>query len=303
MSGIWITRLARRVTHENTFETMVSPALADLEMEASRGWRQRARHYAGLIIVFGCALLRDIRVDAGLVSFASAWETWRKAVFWQCANVIPVTVTFLWVNPWPYFRGVELIVVATFAIGFLTAPVSTMAAAFYLRRGGLSDSRAIVAAIVVPLVLLAPMRIAANVLRPFAASVVYEAAAPRIEADKSAPGLLTASLEGWETYSRQPLTVWSVLGSTVTLPLSLSAPIGVWLARRRGWRIVRSLLGLYCALGVFTVAGALATAPGFLVNDARAVIFSLLGPALVWLLVLFGSPRPATGATAGATAH
>jgi hypothetical protein len=299
----WLAAVSRRLLHRDTFQTMVSPALADLQAERHQGWRQRARHYAGLTVVFGFALLKDIRIDAGLTSFAAAWEVWRKAVAWHVALAIPLAAAFLWATPWRHLQGVEFTVLAMFALGLFGVPVSTTAAGFYLRRAGLTESRAVIAATVVPFVLFAPVSIGWDGLSPRAASLIYETAAPKIEA----PGtpiniwerIWLANFKERRTESQQPLTIWAALRSVAALPLS--PMIGVWLARRRGWRIFRSLLCLQCAFLVFGVAGTLVTGPGILANEALAIAFSLFSPALVWLLVLRGSTgRSIAGAAAPA---
>jgi hypothetical protein len=290
----WLASLSRRLLHRDTFETMVSPALADLEAEASQGWRQRARHYAGLTIVLACALVRDIRVDAGLTSFASTWQTWRKAVFWHLGLAIPMALLFLWATPWQHLQGVRLIVLLIFAFGLFGAPVSTTAAAFYLRRDGLTEPRAVIAALAVPLVIFAPVTIAWNVLGPPAATLIHETAAPRIEAagkpdENILQRMWLANFKERSTSTApSSYTVWNTVRDIVAFPSS--ALIGVWLARRRGWKIFRGIFVLQCAFLIVGVAHELTEGPGALKSDALATAFLLLGPALVWLLVLRGAP-------------
>ena len=75
MRGIWLTAIVRRIIRKETFESLVAPALADLQYEAASG-RPIARHYTALVIVIATALLRDLRVDAQLTFAAS--RVWRR---------------------------------------------------------------------------------------------------------------------------------------------------------------------------------------------------------------------------------
>ena len=83
MPGIWMTRLAKHLTRKDTFERLVSPAIADLQSEAAHGWVRRARHYGALSLVLGCAVLRDFRLDMRTAFDADSWRTvWSRAAVW-----------------------------------------------------------------------------------------------------------------------------------------------------------------------------------------------------------------------------
>ena len=83
MPGIWMSRVARRLTRPDTFERLVSPAIADLQAEAAQGWLQRLRHYAALTMVLGCAVVRDFRLDLSTAFDADSWRTvWSRAAVW-----------------------------------------------------------------------------------------------------------------------------------------------------------------------------------------------------------------------------
>lgn len=83
MPGIWMTRLARRLTRQDTFERLVSPAIADLQSEAAHGWARRLRHYGALTLVLTCAVLRDFRLDMRTAFDADSWRTvWSRAAVW-----------------------------------------------------------------------------------------------------------------------------------------------------------------------------------------------------------------------------
>ena len=86
-----LVRFARGITHADTFEHLVSPALADLQQESGAG-RQRRRHYVGLIMVSACAVARALRVDASFVANNDAWRTvWRPSLdpYRRCRYVPP----------------------------------------------------------------------------------------------------------------------------------------------------------------------------------------------------------------------
>jgi hypothetical protein len=83
MPGIWMTQVARRLTRHDTFERLVSPAIADLQKEAAHGWRQRLRHYGALMMVVVWAVLRDLRVDLSTAFDAGSWRSvWGRTAAW-----------------------------------------------------------------------------------------------------------------------------------------------------------------------------------------------------------------------------
>ena len=62
--GRYFEALARRLTRPDTFDRLVSPAIADLQCEAVHSrFRIRARHYIAMVAVLLCALARDFRLD------------------------------------------------------------------------------------------------------------------------------------------------------------------------------------------------------------------------------------------------
>jgi hypothetical protein len=294
----WLAALFRRLLHRDTFETLVSPALADLQAEGDQEWRRRVRHYAGLIVVLGFAAFRDIRLDAGLTSATAGWKAWHKAVFWHLGLAIPMAALFLWATPWHHLEGVKLIVLLFFVFGLFGAPISSTAAAFYLRRDGLTESRAVIAAVVVPLLIFSPVTVAWKVLSPPAATLIYETAAPGIEgAGKPDENILQRMWlanfkERSTSIAHRSGTVWNTVRAILAFPSS--ALIGVWLARQRGWKVIRGWFGLQCLLLTVAVARELTKGPGVTRNEVWAAAFLLLGPVLVWLLVLRGSPRLST---------
>jgi hypothetical protein len=83
MPGLWLTRVAQRFTRRDTFERLVSPAIADLQIERDARWGARAGHYFALTAVIACALVRDFRTDVALAFDADARRNiWLRAALW-----------------------------------------------------------------------------------------------------------------------------------------------------------------------------------------------------------------------------
>jgi hypothetical protein len=61
--GAWLTSLARPVFHRDTFELIVSPAIADLQFEPPS-----AGGYAAVWLALAGAACRDLRSDLGVLS-------------------------------------------------------------------------------------------------------------------------------------------------------------------------------------------------------------------------------------------
>jgi hypothetical protein len=59
MRGDWLTTVGRRILHSDTFEIIVSPAIADLQFDS---WRIGSG-YVGVWRAFGGALCRDLGRD------------------------------------------------------------------------------------------------------------------------------------------------------------------------------------------------------------------------------------------------
>lgn len=142
MRGIWLTALARRITRTETFESLVAPALADLQYEAASG-RPVGRHYAALVIVIATALLRDLRVDAQLTFGAP--RVWRRAGAWYAGFVLFYAATVLYSDtPWHLLdvTGQATALAYALAIGVVAPlPYALVAAVFYLRRESVAPRR------------------------------------------------------------------------------------------------------------------------------------------------------------------
>jgi hypothetical protein len=83
MRGDWLAT-TRRVFHEETFDTIVSPAIADLQFESSSaGWVRSARGYAGVCVAIAGALGGDLAGDLRALS-GDAWTLSRLVLMQTC---------------------------------------------------------------------------------------------------------------------------------------------------------------------------------------------------------------------------
>ena len=68
MYGLWLTGVARRLLDEDTFQLIVSPAIADLQFEAPTcGVIGRARAYIAVGVALAGAIGHDLLVDLRLL--------------------------------------------------------------------------------------------------------------------------------------------------------------------------------------------------------------------------------------------
>jgi hypothetical protein len=263
--GARLAAVLRCLLHRDTFETLVSPALADLQAEAHLGILQRRRHYAGLAFVFAWALMSDFRADVGRAfGHDSAQRVWRRAAIWYLAIVSLMTLTALrsqahWsfgfgtflttfdmdgAMPWHLLSAEQTTaaVMTSLLQGLVSAlPFAMAAAAFYLYRQ--NKHRTIVAAAIVVLAITAAAGLSARPLRAGADRALYETVAPQVADPQKAVG----DTQHWKDWlqSRQRefdsrIAFWMDLQNAVmVIPYAL---FGVVLARRRGWNVATGAL-------------------------------------------------------------
>lgn len=71
---------------------MVTPAMADMEVEATYGRLHRWKHYVGICLVPVHALAQDLRSDAGLgFDLAARGIVWKPAALWFAVSVYSKT--------------------------------------------------------------------------------------------------------------------------------------------------------------------------------------------------------------------
>jgi len=87
MPGIWMTRIARRLTRPDTFDRLVSPAIADLQLESQLTRFARWRHYPAIVLVIAWALISDLAGELPRVFDAEALRlVWRRAAAYALAG-------------------------------------------------------------------------------------------------------------------------------------------------------------------------------------------------------------------------
>jgi hypothetical protein len=137
MGGRWTAFVARRLLRHETFERLVSPALADLQIEAHPRRARALRHYPALAFVIAVALLRDIHLDACALVHASGRRAWLRASLWSLAFTVLIGTSILRNTPLQLLgtSGQLAAWVSAILNGFIyTLPLSTAAIVFYVRR-------------------------------------------------------------------------------------------------------------------------------------------------------------------------
>jgi hypothetical protein len=239
MAGLWISRIARRLTQPDTFDRLVSPAIADLQLESQRGRLGRWRHYPALLRVMTWALLRDFWRELAYVFDADAWRTvWTRAAVWALAAAIiswgiqyGSLVNLL--NQWhtsDMVRETILNGVVFRTIG-PALTVAMIVAAYSFNRRQPARMTTVVSATIV----LAAITVGATYL-----STILQAPS-RQALDEAGRGFYGSAIE----VTRAPLP-WQLTSNAIAMiPF---AWLGVVLARRRGWPlalIATSILGSY----------------------------------------------------------
>jgi hypothetical protein len=268
-----LTAIARRIVREETFESLVAPALADLQFDAASG-RPLARHYAALPLVIATALLRDLRIDIRLT--VGAPRVWKRAAAWYAGFVtLYISVVVRYEMPWHLLdlSGRSAVLANGVASGLVAAvPYAMAAVAFYLRRGSPVPHRTIVAAVSGFIVGATALQLAVASVQPAVNKVVLDSATRVVE--QGHPG---AGLDDRSRYTRQWRT-WlervrerssgseilaDGLGSAMAgLAFSYAVKLipfviyGLILARGRGWTVSFRAVGLlvtYFAVGMLAL--------------------------------------------------
>ncbi len=174
--------LARRIVRDETFESLVAPALADLQFDAASG-RPLGRHYAALPLVIATAVLRDLRIDIRLT--VTAPRVWRRAAAWYAGFVaLCIGVVVRYEVPWHLLddSGRSAVLANGVTSGLVGAvPFAMAAAAFYLRRDSLVPHRTIVIAMTGFIVGATVLQLAVTSVQPTLNRVVLNSATHVVE--------------------------------------------------------------------------------------------------------------------------
>ena len=245
MPGIWMTRVARHLTRPDTFERLVSPAIADLQTEAAHGWLQRLRHYGALTMVLGCAVARDFTLDVATAFDANSWRSiWGRAAAWAMVAAVCNWVAMYVLTARTLARldgpsslepaALDGLVYRSIVPALVAALV---VAACNLRRRHPSSLRTVVA--------VAAMFIVAT---PIVGALASALAAPSREALDQAYRLARPDLPA---VTMVPQRMQALSGMVQTAAF---AWLGVALARYRGWPLAinaTTILTIYVAANVY----------------------------------------------------
>lgn len=296
MPGYWLTAIARRLTRRDTFERLVSPAIADLQREAARGVMARARHYVAFAAVFACALARDFRFDLRPAFDASALRhVWSWTALW--------TLGFGALAGWMTFRddlrvlgpgAVPTVLIAAALKSLVVAfSVAMAAATFYLVRRG-STTRTVIAT---TLVLFATALATLFVIHPLRMSVDRELYDFGQALNADAPSV-TSLLAVWLSFHADGIDGTLARGRDFRDALGVinGALMGMVLAASRQWRVALTavmLVAATLAVGMFVMqfeSGMLGHPPSYAFQSWRSLVISFM-VAGVWALATTRSRR------------
>lgn len=296
-----LTRLLRRIVRHDTFESLIAPAVADLQHEANADWRQRAEHYAGLVIVIVAALLHDLRADSHLTSWPQARRLWMPVGACVALTASMIATPLLLVTPWHTLGPALVIAAATwttglaFWISLLTSGPAMVA--FCLRRAGLSPARVVTVVVVLdwtagtivePLVNIVMAR-SSNLLRTVTAPLVEDRLVA-VDGFAEVWVLLVHGLFNPALAAGQPAPPlwWTPVTMMVATPMP--ALIGIIVARRQGWGVASRVFGvllLLLLLQIITIVFTAPRGPLTVQHEGLRRALLLLSSAVIWLIALW----------------
>lgn len=242
MPGLWLTRVARRLARADTFEHMVSPAIADLQSDAHSGWSARTRHYVAIFLVIGLALKTDLGRDMARAFDTDALHVvWRRALLWAVvAGVFNAAVVYLLtvrvITRWQVTgTAAEVILNGVVYKSILPAlAVAMIVAAYNLKRRTRAQTRIVVAATIAIAAVAAVSSYTTNLLEASSIRALDEAG---------------RAVLGWAPTMTTPPPAWRAFGAA--LHMVPFAWLGVVLARRTGWALA---LGATAILGTWSLS-------------------------------------------------
>jgi len=155
MRGILLVRIGQWIARKETFERMLAPAIADMQIEASYGRLHRGKHYFAFSLVLVHAILQDLRLDLACAFDAEARTVaWRRAAIWYTGFVVLlISLNLLVIFPKNLtLDGVWSAAVTSTVLNGIVRGVSwgVTVAVFYLYRRAYSR-RSIVSAVLIVL--------------------------------------------------------------------------------------------------------------------------------------------------------
>jgi hypothetical protein len=272
MPGTWLIRIGRWMSRKETFERMVAPAIADMQAEAAFGTIRRWRHYAGIGLVFVHAVLQDLRLDLTSAFDADARRmVWKRTAIWYVGVVGLLTVLGLRYNlpsdlPMDGLWSAALTSTGLEAV-VTGASISTVVAVLYLCRKP-SSRRSIALTVFIIGTLTSTFALAVRPLRMSADDELFHGI------DHNKPGDLDARV-AWSKDLHSGVSV---------LP---SALMGIVLARRRGWRVARAVIGLFATWQLVVILllylGRSGPVPDLAIQYWRQIAINSV-VAVIWLM-------------------
>ena len=304
MRGTWLTAIARRVTRRETFDSLVAPALADLQYE-SAARRPIGRHYAAFVIVIATAVLRDLRTDVHLTFAAS--RVWRRtAAWWSGFGGLYVWLVLHLDTPWHLLDAsgqATVFLNALTAAAVVALPYALAAAVFYLRRESAAPRRAVAVAAFSFVGAAIVLNLTVTAMRPATSRILVESVS-RVMGEQR-PG---ASLDSrarykghWQTWletrrnqSTQAPSMLAAGGGRAAINSAFMSAlnlvpyvmVGVALTRGRRWTVFLRVIGIfatYVFIGILTLRLHMFTGQG-LSGDAKRQVVATFLTGTMWLL-------------------
>jgi hypothetical protein len=240
MSGEWLVLIGRAIVSRETFERLIAPSIADLQVESHHGLLLRWRHYLGILNVMIHALCQDLRRD---ISFTCWSETsrpaWKSAAIWYAGFVILLTYLGLRYNlpqglPLRGLWGPALAITGLEAVITSVLPGMTAAAVYLTRK---SCSRRSI--LLVTLTVAALMTLFALTVEPARVWGIKALA----YAMSSTPG---AGVAQFYSYRLDKDVAWW-RDIQIGIQVIPSALLGMLLARRKGWSVVLGVAAYFAS--------------------------------------------------------
>ena len=175
MRGTWLAAIARQITRRETFDSLVAPALADLQHE-SAARRPVGRHYTAFVIVITTAVLRDLRTDVHLTFTAP--RVWRRtAAWWAGFGGLYVWMVLYLDTPWHLLDAsgqATVLLNALTAAAVVALPYALAAAVFYLRRESAAPRRAVAVAALSFVAAAVVLNLIVTAMRPASGRILVE---------------------------------------------------------------------------------------------------------------------------------
>lgn len=230
MPGSWLTLISRRLLCEQTFEQIVSPAIADLQCEATRGLMMRVRHSFAVGTVLTWALFHDFsQALIGSFDGDGAIRVWRRAGYWSLGaalanSAVSYVLLVRSLDRWQVEGPLRDTALSTVLLGSVLSAltVAVLVAAYSLKRQNRADRRVVPAVIV----LFAVVTLVSSIVTITLRAPSREAMA---ELGRATYGIGPAAY---------PPLMWQALMSALhVVPF---AWLGTVLARHHGWRLALS---------------------------------------------------------------